>query len=142
MNAITIFLRGNKDHLNGVLDESHKNVQEYGKKVQETLRTLFATYVTSRVISGMKNAFQTFAESEIGDIKLDKAIGAAGLSADVTRPKIVALSNRIQELTRFDDDAAKAASKLALNMGVLDDQLDSTVKLAADLAEHMGSDLS
>jgi hypothetical protein len=141
MNFATIFLRGDNKQLKEALNESEKVVAQFGEKVGGTLKTLFAVYVASRVQGFMKDAFHAFSEEDLGIAKLQQSIKNSGEPFDVLNDKIEKLAVSIQRLTRFGDDQTREAARMAINMGVTSDKIEEQVKLAADLAEHLGTTL-
>lgn len=81
-------------------------------------------------------------EAEKAASQLDAAFKATGKTLGLTRQQLDDLSVEMQKTTRFSDDLTKQAEAVLLTFDrVRGDAFGRTIKVAADLATRLGSDL-
>ena len=87
--------------------------------------------------------FAAFGEMERSVRRLDSVLRAAGGGIGVTRKELQALQQQLKATTFFGDgDVRQAQAALALNRGVRGEAFKETIRLAADLSEVLGGDLT
>jgi predicted transcriptional regulator len=104
--------------------------------------------VSSLVVDGvnmlkqsLQDAFAGAMEAEQINVKLMSALKATGDTSETTVGQIDALANNLATLAGIDDDAAKSAYTLGLQLGFTNEQLKGVIPGAQGLATAFGVDL-
>lgn len=105
----------------------------------EKLQVAMAATGLAAVFAAAKKAAE---ESEAATRRLEAVIRATGNASGYTGAQLGVLADQLARVTQFDDEAFRTATATILRFGdVSGKQLERTLKLSADLAAFMGSDL-
>ena len=103
------------------------------------LNAALAAMGVSAVFAAMQKAAE---ESEAATRRLEAVMRATGNASGYTAAQIGVMADNLARVTQFDDEAFRNATATILRFGdVSGKQLERTLKLSADLAAFMGSDL-
>lgn len=81
-------------------------------------------------------------EAETATRRLEAIMRATGNTSGYTAAQFAVMADNLARVTQFDDEAFRTATATILRFGdVTGKQLERTIKLSADLAAFMGSDL-
>lgn len=93
--------------------------------------------------AGLWKSVEAASEAEQVQAQLNAVLKSTGGAAGVSAETINKLASNLQDVTKFEDDAAIAASTLLLQYeNINKDVFPDALKLSADLAERMGTDLT
>lgn len=111
------------------------------------LETAFSKFAVGGIIGGtalsaLKLWVDNASEAQKSDIELADSLARVGDAAGVTQAQISGMATEIQNASRFSDEAVKdAASSLLKFTAVTGDSFTSALRLSADLAARMGTDV-
>lgn len=131
-NATDRALRAVEQNLNGI-----------NKAADKVGRVLQGAFVATAAISAGKAFANAAMEAEQASLRLDAVLKATGHSAGLTKDQLDQMADSMAESTQFDDESLRNASAQMLKFGnIHGDTFRQAMKLSADLAAFMGSDLT
>ena len=138
--TVIVFKGDDKDY-NKSLKRVGKNTKSTTERIQKMGKV--ATGILGAMGATVAGLIRAYSEQEEVETRLEATIQRLGDATDVTAEKINRLANRLQQTTRFGDEATLAASNLALRLVPdLDfSSLERFIEISADMAEVMGTDL-
>ena len=126
------------DQFSGMFEKLKGQVTGVTDQFGKLNAALVATGLTA-VFAAAKKAAE---ESEVATRRLEAVIRATGNASGYTGAQLGVMADNLARMTQFDDEAFRTATATILRFGdVSGKQLERTLKLSADLAAFMGSDL-
>ncbi|MCE9547382.1 MAG: phage tail length tape measure family protein [Planctomycetia bacterium] len=131
-----------RQKVEGDLDAISKrfgSAAEAAEKMHKRMEAVFGGYLG---VEGIKKLYETFEEREKSVNRLNAAIHASGDAAGYTAGQVRAMADELAEATMFTKEQAYAAAAvMAPFTNIKGDTFRETLKLSADLATVMGTDL-
>jgi hypothetical protein len=137
-------LADNKDAINKV-KEVAEQTEKMGKRSTNVFESLkknwlaLTALVTGYILVG-KKLIDSYIQQEKADIRLTSALEAQGKATDANIKSMKNLAKELQKTAGIGDETAQEMIGLALNMGVLPEEMDKTIKSAIGLSKAMGID--
>jgi phage-related minor tail protein len=122
------------------------DLTESGTKAEKATSLLGKAYgamIGAAVVAGWKHAISSAMEAEQASAKLTAALNATGYAAGLTKTQLDGMADSMAASTKFDDESIRNASAVLLTFrNVQGDTFERGIKLAADMASMLGSDLT
>jgi hypothetical protein len=118
------------------------NLKGINRAAESVGRVLQGAFIATAAIAAGK-AFATAAiEAEQASKRLDAVLKATGHSAGLTKDELDGMADALAESTQFDDESLRNASAQLLKFGnIHGETFRQAIKLSADLAAFMGTDI-
>jgi hypothetical protein len=114
----------------------------WGQNINKVFAGIGVFLVAQKVVEWGKHFVDAASEVEDSMRKLDTVLEKTGNTTGLTRNEIEDLGKDIQDLSKFDDEAARSVSTLFATMGnIKGDIFKGGLKASADLATFMHTDL-
>lgn len=138
-----------RDGITGVLGKIRSGfgallggIRSFAGGTIRALTSLPALLTGGALAGGVAKAVSAFMGAAEATTELRSALLKVGDSGDATLKRLEAFASELQSLTKIDDDAAKAAMALGINLGVQKDRIEEVTKAAIGLAKKTGMDLT
>lgn len=120
-----------------------KNVAAQAQEIDKAFEKFAVGGILGGVtLQALKLWVDNAAEAQKSDIELADSFARVGAAAGVTKDQVAAMATEIQSVSRFSDEAVKdAASRLLLFTNVTGETFTTALRMSADLAARMGTDV-
>lgn len=98
-----------------------------------------AVAAISAMARGIAECVQEFAKAEVVQVRFEQTLRSLGLS--IYTEQFNNLASAMQSLTGISDEVIKDAIQVGLQMGISTQDMERTIRVAADLAATFGIDL-
>lgn len=142
-NNVTIDLVANNDKVRSTLGATEDMLKAFGGKVLAGFAVIGAAMAGQKLFEWGANFVAAAAESEEAEAKLAQVLQSTGNAAGYTKEQLVALSEQLQETTKFEAETTQGAmSILATFRNIRGDTFIDATKAAQDMATVLGTDLN
>jgi hypothetical protein len=118
------------------------NLKGINRAAEAVGRTLQGAFIATAAIAAGKAFAHAAIEAEQASLRLDAVLKATGHSAGLTKEQLDGMADALAESTKFDDESLRNAEAQLLKFGnIHGDTFRTAIKLSADLAAFMGTDL-
>lgn len=146
--SIGINITGDSKELSTALETASSKMQAFGERASQLGKTL-STRLTLPIIGAAALAIREFGKEEDAIARLNGALRANAGQANITANEIKALAESLETTTNVTADATMNAAALLSTFhqvsnqaGENNDVFTRTIKVSADLAALMGTDMT
>lgn len=142
-NATTIDLVAKNDKVKSTLNATEDMLKAFGGKVLAGFAVIGAAMAGQKLFEWGAGFVQAASESAEAEAKLAQVLKATGGAAGYTKEQLVALSEQLQETTKYEAEVTQGAMAiLATFRNVRGDVFIDATKAAQDMATVLGTDVN
>lgn len=153
-NAVTVDIKGKNEQVKKALDETESFAGKFGLQIAASFAAAGAAIAAAlsvqqiiawgqALVSWTQDAVSAALEAESAMAKFEAVTRASGGASGFTADEVAKLALEMQRLTKFNEEQVlEAASVLSIYQNISGDAFPRTIRLAADMAELFGGDLS